>query len=449
MKDILGGIMGLVVGDAVGVPFEFKDRDELKRYPVMDMEGYGTYNQPPGTWSDDTSMNLATLDSLINGIDYDDLMKKFEEWITEGKYTANGRAFDVGNTTRLAISNYLNNTPAIKCGGGSERDNGNGSLMRILPIAFYLHHLSKIEKNINIIYYVSGLTHRHLRSKIACVIYCNIVNEILNYPNKPLNELINEGIDKTLDYYSDKKDNFTELKHYKRLFDKSIFKAKKEEIFSTGYVVHTLEAAIWCLINTENYRGCILQAVNLGEDTDTIAAIAGGISGVYYGYNDIPKNWLNKIAKRKQIELLCKTFYNSLIKRNITNIISFKSYFENANENSFIENVENTESNELVIGTTQYEKEMFDFDRKMYEYNIIDKNYMSNMHKISEKYENIGQVIEDGTINELITILTFFLKQEKVGHETWADAIESKIFYDIICRLEKLSNELEIKKVVL
>lgn len=449
MQKILSGIMGLIVGDALGVPFEFKDRNELKRYPVTNMEGYGTYNQPPGTWSDDTSMNLATLDSLINGIDYEDMMKKFKEWIVEGKYTPFGRVFDVGNTTRLAIINYNKNTPAINCGGGSERDNGNGSLMRILPIAFYLHYLSKIEKNINIIYYVSGLTHRHLRSKIACVIYCNIVNAILNYPNKPLIDLIKEGINKTIDYYGDKKDSFDELRHYKRILDKSIFKEKKENINSSGYVVHTLEAVIWCLINTENYRSCVLQAVNLGEDTDTIAAISGSIAGLYYGYNTIPKNWLNKIAKREQIEILCRNFYYSLVKRNISNITKFKSYFEQADETSFITNVENTEDTKLVICNTKYDKEMFDFEKTIYESNMLDKNYMNNMRKISEKYENIDQVIKDGNFIELKTVLTFFIRQEKVGHKTWSEAIESKIFYDIICRLEYISNNIQIKKIVL
>ena len=134
MNKIYNGIMGLVVGDALGVPVEFKKRDT---YTVTDMTGYGTYNQPPGTWSDDSSLTLATLDSMVKlgKIDPADIMQNFFYWLNDGMFTPYGKVFDVGGGTRRAISRYANGKEPAKCGGKTRMDNGNGALMRILPVA--------------------------------------------------------------------------------------------------------------------------------------------------------------------------------------------------------------------------------------------------------------------------------------------------------------------------
>ena len=155
MKDkILGGILGLAVGDALGVPVEFQSRESLRRNPVTDMRGYGTHNQPPGTWSDDTSLTLCLLDSLekkcdeqwaivgdLPKPDYTDIMHKFLSWAYKGKYTAHNEVFDIGIATRKALQRFRDGTEPLRCGGTSEQDNGNGSLMRMLPIVFYLDAL--------------------------------------------------------------------------------------------------------------------------------------------------------------------------------------------------------------------------------------------------------------------------------------------------------------------
>jgi len=129
LNSVINGIMGLCVGDALGVPVEFKKRDELKRKPVENMLGYGTHNQPAGTWSDDTSMSLCLLDSLSQGLDYQDIMRKFLEWYDEGAYTPYGEVFDIGGTTREALERFVKGTPPLNCGGSSERDNGNGGIL--------------------------------------------------------------------------------------------------------------------------------------------------------------------------------------------------------------------------------------------------------------------------------------------------------------------------------
>jgi len=307
---ILGGILGLAVADAVGVPVEFNSRESLRKNPVTDMRGYGTYNQPPGTWSDDTSLTLCLLDSLINkNIDHTDIMQRFLSWIDKVEYTAHGEVFDVGIATRQALQRFRKGTAPLECGGTSERDNGNGSLMRILPLAFHLHIFGgnyTFGKVFDIIHNVSSLTHAHKRSQIACGIYLIVADSL--FVESDLKKAVNFNLEKAESCYQ----NESELKHFGRIFKADFAKLPEGKIKSTGYVVDTLEAALWCLLNTDNYKDCVLKSVNLGGDTDTVAAVAGGLAGMFYGVDAIPKEWLTQLARRDYIEKLCEVFYQSL-----------------------------------------------------------------------------------------------------------------------------------------
>jgi ADP-ribosylglycohydrolase len=135
-NNILNAVMGVCVADALGVPVEFIDRKTLSKEPVTYMRSYGTHNQKAGIWSDDTSMTLCLIDSLSKGLDYKDIMTNFIKWINNGEYTAHGVVFDVGNATRKALRRFEGGKAPLNCGGLSENDNGNGSLMRILPILY-------------------------------------------------------------------------------------------------------------------------------------------------------------------------------------------------------------------------------------------------------------------------------------------------------------------------
>lgn len=288
MSKIYNGIIGLTVGDALGVPAEFKKRDT---YKITDMTGYGTHNQPLGTWSDDTSMTLATLESIVRlkKIDLTDIMGNFHRWLYEGEFTPYGVVFDVGGTTRRAIEKYAAGAVVAECGGRELSDNGNGALMRILPLAF----LSWDYKNICD---VSGLTHAHGISQKACLLYLSAADGIMrgNSCKKVLADVFSDSWSKTIG-----------LRDPREL--------KREDIKSTGYVVDTLEAALWCLYNTDNYSDCVLAAVNLGDDTDTVAAVAGGLAGLMYGCGGklgIPKKWINQIPKKDWIKDLCEKFEN-------------------------------------------------------------------------------------------------------------------------------------------
>jgi ADP-ribosylglycohydrolase len=278
-------IIGHAVGDALGVPAEFCEREELDKNPITDMVGYGTYPYPEGCWSDDTSMSLAALDSLASGKpDFDDIMVKFGEWYYEDEYTPTGEMFDVGNTCSHAIDNYfVYHKPVKECGLTEERSNGNGSLMRVNPFVLYVYaNQMPLDKWQGVIAKASALTHAHDRSKIGCLIYTFVMMSLLEYNCK---EGIEDGLRKAEHYLN----GCTEFTPYERIFKGDFSEFPREEIKSGGYIVDTLEAALWCLRTTDNYRDCVLKTVNLGNDTDTVAAVAGGLAGALYGYDNIPK----------------------------------------------------------------------------------------------------------------------------------------------------------------
>lgn len=305
----LDGIMGVIVGDALGCPVQFMDRTELKRRgPVTGMEGHGTYNMPEGTWTDDGSMTLALLTSIKDNdaIDLDDIMSRFVAWIRNGEYTPFGEAFDIGMTCYDAVKMYERSGNVYTCGRDGERSNGNGSLMRIMPACLYAY-ANKLDRDeaLKIIHEVSGLTHNHIRSHIGCGFYYFMVCAILDEEGS-LAKRLQKGIYDGFAYY-EKNDMYRdELSHYERL--KSLIRLSgtpEDEIQSSGYVVHSLEASVWSLLRSDNFKDALLTAVNLADDSDTIGAIAGGLAGLYYCYESIPAEWLNVIQRREWIEELC------------------------------------------------------------------------------------------------------------------------------------------------
>lgn len=327
LEAIKAGIFGVVVGDALGVPVEFTSRTERKLDSVTDMREYGTHSQPKGTWSDDSSMMLASLDSIIQsgGINYDDMMTRFRDWKINGEYTPHGRVFDIGITCARAIAQYRPGVDPTECGGKGERDNGNGALMRIMPVSLY-DALEKEYWNDTFIVDIacnsqeaSSLTHGHPRSQIACLMHTSICHELIYRGDESIYMALWKGIHGTFDFYERRADAIVwfddafrkEVQDdaYGRLRDLEVFmNLPDSEIKSSGYVVHTLEAAIWCLLNTSSYEECVLKAVNLGDDTDTVGAVAGGLAGLAYGYENIPKEWLDVIVKKDWINKLCEDF---------------------------------------------------------------------------------------------------------------------------------------------
>lgn len=314
MKKIwVNGMMGVVVGDALGVPVQFANRVDLKINPVKTMEGYGVYHMPPGTWSDDSSMALATLDSIREngGVNYSDICERFCDWLFLGEYTPAGKTFDQGNTCVEAIGNYVREKNYRTCGKTGEWANGNGALMRIMPACLYAYEKVLREEwdekqALECVHQISALTHNHLRSKMACGIYYFMMKHIIESDGS-LSERLQNGIDEAMEFYRGDILNYAEMTHYTRLSELDEFaKSHEDTIKSSGYVVDSLEAAVWGMITTDTVEDCLLKVVNLGGDTDTIGAIAGGLAVLFYGYDSVPEEWRKQIIKEEEIIALCE-----------------------------------------------------------------------------------------------------------------------------------------------
>jgi len=310
-KFVHSAMLGLAVGDALGVPVEFQHRTMLDNNPVTDMRAFGTHHQPAGTWSDDSSLAFCLADMLTKSYDLDLLARNFVNWYEFGYWSAHGKVFDVGIATSQAITSLRKGCPPALAGGNTENSNGNGSLMRILPLAFYTRHFT-VAKRFDCIAEISSLTHRHIRSILACFIYVEMIIELMETGDK-WKALQNTRTNVNSFLNNNPICSQAEMDKFHRILlnpindyeIKSVELFEKNEVYSSGYVVHTLEAAFWCFLNTETYAAAVLQAVNLGEDTDTTAAVTGGLAGIYYGCESFPVEWLNVLVGKNDILRLC------------------------------------------------------------------------------------------------------------------------------------------------
>jgi ADP-ribosyl-[dinitrogen reductase] hydrolase len=305
LNKVKGAILGIAVGDALGIPVDFSNRSFLRQNPVVGMKAYGSHHQSAGTWSDDTALSLCLLLQLVEGYDLQALADKLVRWKTEAFWTPHGEIFDVGIATNSAIHRLQMGATPYKSGECEEYSNGNGALMRIFPLAFYLFDKS-IHQRWDIVCEVSGITHCHIRSKIACFVLIELAVNIL------------KGLDKCLAYQEARHTardfanaidlDPSEQEIFFRIFYDDITQIPEAEIYSTGYVIHTLEASLWSFLKTNSFSEAVLMAVNLGGDTDTTGSVTGALAGLYYGYDAIPQEWINVLARKDDILALVAQF---------------------------------------------------------------------------------------------------------------------------------------------
>lgn len=307
-KDIL---FGVAIGDALGVPVEFNSRDTIATNPVTDMRSFGTHSQPAGTFSDDSSMTFCLAEALTKPFSVQTIATNFIRWLNEAYWTAGGDVFDVGIATHGAIKQLEKGCKPELAGGTNISQNGNGSLMRILPLLMYIKE-KPVSERYELTKLVSSMTHGHIRSVIACFYYLEFARYLL------------EGLDKFKAYERLKTEipaflqnisiNPEEIKLFQRLLEEDIADLTMKEIHSSGYVLYTLEASIWCLLTTDNYADATLKAVNLGSDTDTTGAVTGGLAGLLYGWESIPDNWMEVLVRKEDIRELAVRLETALNK---------------------------------------------------------------------------------------------------------------------------------------
>jgi ADP-ribosyl-[dinitrogen reductase] hydrolase len=303
---IMGGLWGSVVGDALGVPVEFQDRATLRSNPVENMRGFGSHNQPPGTWSDDSSLLLCSADSLVRyGFDTEDMGSRFARWHREELWTPHGKIFDIGMTTSHALRRIAAGVPAEVAGSDDETSNGNGSLMRILPVALRFATVPTPQL-LDRIHRASAITHRHPRSQMACGCFALVIRGLLNGKCAPA--AFADALADFRSFYESDSHWSVELERFKLLFAGDFSKRPASEIESGGYVLHTLMASLWCLLTSASFAECVLKAINLGGDTDTTGCVAGGLAGVAYGIKSVPPDWIAQLARKGDLDCLFHEF---------------------------------------------------------------------------------------------------------------------------------------------
>lgn len=288
---VVGCLFGLACGDATGTTLEFMSRGTFK--PIADMVGGGHFNLEKGQWTDDTSMALCLGHSLAfqNGFDPIDQMNRYCNWYRYGYMSSTGDCFDIGITVSRALKSYLETGEPFS-GAVDEFSSGNGGLMRLAPVPMF--YRNDLEKAIKIAGEATRTTHGSAlcidSSKLFCELLIRAMNlsdkdHILSADYKPYNEAVANIANKTYLKYS------------------------YEQLTGSGFVVESLESALWCFYNGNSFKECILLAANIGNDADTTAAICGQIAGAYYGLNGIPVDWVNALTDSEEIMELAECLY--------------------------------------------------------------------------------------------------------------------------------------------
>jgi len=319
LKDILYGV---AVADALGFPYQFAGRESRIAYPVIDFgitrDQNGSLHRLAeseiGYFSDDASLTLCLADSLKSGFDLVDIAQKMLMWLDDGYLSSKECAFDIGIQTSFALtkvrsilaSGYTAKLYQL-ADNSDEYSNGNGALMRILPLISYGYHLD-LPELFEITSLVCALTHPHLRSTLCCVFYLRYAEKLIDKEEKF--SAFEQCQSEMKDFVFGLELSENEHKELYRLLHTDIrglcsevaCEESAKYLSSSGYVVHTLEAALWCILTCDDFRQTVLQAINLGDDTDTTAAVAGGLAGILYGGEGMPREWIEKLKGKDLIE---------------------------------------------------------------------------------------------------------------------------------------------------
>ena len=284
-KRFRGALLGLAAGDAVGTTVEFMPRGSFDR--VTDMVGGGPFGLAVGQWTDDTSMALCLAASLIEtqGFDPRDQMRRYCDWHENGYMSSTGICFDIGNTVRQALDRYRRTGEPFS-GSSSPETAGNGSIMRLAPVPMFFYGRSA-----DIVHYCaesSRTTHATAECLDACRVFGQMISRALDGASKDQVLLGGE-----IDGITSPKIAAIARGEYRR--------KKSDEITGNGYVVNSLEAALWCFSRGNSYEEAILRSANLGDDADTTAAICGQLAGAHYGEDGIPERWRAKLTMRDRL----------------------------------------------------------------------------------------------------------------------------------------------------
>ena len=290
-EKVIGCLVGLACGDAVGTTLEFLPRGSFK--PLEDMVGGGPFNLQKGQWTDDTSMALCLAHSLVhvNGFDPIDQMNRYCNWYRYGYMSSTGDCFDIGITVSRALKDYLS-TGNPYSGPSDEFSSGNGSLMRLAPIPMFYHR--DHSEALRLAEESSKTTHGSKLCLESSKLFCDLLIRAMLYSEK--NQVLNSTYESTSEAVN-------------KIARKTYLEMSYEDLTGGGFVIESLESALWCFCHGNSFKECILLAANIGNDADTTAAICGQIAGAFYGIEQIPKDWVESLTDSKEILSIANNLY--------------------------------------------------------------------------------------------------------------------------------------------
>ncbi|WP_218147412.1 ADP-ribosylglycohydrolase family protein [Duganella sp. CF517] len=282
-----GALLGLMLGDALGMPLEFSKRDTKH---VSDLEKGGPFNLERGYWTDDSSLAFCTAYSLSKCVGFDarHMMECYSLWYRYGAFSSTEECFDIGNATRQAIENYLR-TGEPYSGSAHPKTAGNGSLMRLAPIPIF--YSDDFQRTVHFAAESSKLTHKAVEAVDACRYFAALLYGALNGESK--GKILDGLYAPAPDYW----DQHPLTPSVKKIALGSYKNKSRDQISSSGYVIDTLEAALWAFYRNDDFRSGALEAVNLANDSDTVGAVYGQLAGAFYGEMELPFDWIRKLYK--------------------------------------------------------------------------------------------------------------------------------------------------------
>lgn len=447
-------MIGLAIGDALGVPGEGKSRQELAQSPVVDMRAVDSEIFPAGGWSESTSMSLALLDSLVSGPNLDSMFRHLIDWFRRSNYTAFGHNIKVGETVMQSIFHGLQGDGSL--GWGIPEATDNGSLVRTLPLLFYLHSEygvfpTRCAEAMKLVHDTSALTHPHPECRMACGVAILVASELVSASD--CSTAVARGMRSSLEFYRQQEEFAEVFPRFERLFDPSFSQRPVYEITSGEGAVETLEAAVWSVVNTNSFEEAVLHAVNLGGDTDGIGALTGGFAGLFYGIREIPEAWLQTVASIEYIKQCCGRLYWSLVRSKMHNLTPFLPYLESATGVSICvtpEAAPSTDSSESPEGKApmaapEYLPEFLEFIDAFYRSNLACQDYLEIIRdsRLALWSDAAVEAVENADLELTLALLTAYVRSERFRVGLWVDAVERKIFYKILRRLVALTEAVD------
>ncbi len=304
-QKVADGFIGLCVGEALGLPVDCRSRKYLELNPVTDFEGFGTYNLPPGTWSDGSSLTFCTAEAFIPGYNLERLVEKFILWRDTAYWTPNGEIVGKWNNNTDFVQSLKKRVSGSFLKAPTTDPPNNFSLLWILPLAYITYGLS-LQKRTKIIREVINFIDGNPASIVGAVFHNELAVRLLE------GKKIKEAVVETQEAIGTMFAQTHEVDLFASVLSGKIISRTAEELRASNNLIDTLTSAVWVLLQGTNYRETLLAAVNLGEDTDSLGAVAGGLAGIAFGYDSIPEEWKAQIARKDDIEDLISRFMKKM-----------------------------------------------------------------------------------------------------------------------------------------